>query len=371
MQTKEPLQRVVAGQPISAADWNRIVDRINAGATGTVRAKTPTARVESQIVQVANVGKRDVEFLQPVFSTGTLRFEGSGAALSGFGKLRDQAGAVAALNNTFIVEVDDSGVDKTDEDDVYNRERLALMFVALEPIPVGGVGRALAACGPIFLANVFFGPQDGLGYAIPYSGGTGYFARLLGPPGYAVVARQAGHGRRVALLGYWEQAPALELTYSTISREVVTSAVFEEDVKNGVRPIRAVGFESATSTGIGGEFREESDYDEEFAFYGVASCKYKTVKIIAATRFNHSEYPDSIKIIVADDEYDDSSLRDAGYSVSTSSFSYSDITPIKHRLGYYYGNLIPAYRFSATEEIIPVHGEYKITASRNTRQDVW
>lgn len=98
MQAKEPLQRVGAGQPISAADWNRIVDRINAGATGTVRAKTPTARVESQIVQVANVGKRDVEFLQPVFATGVLRAaipnDADGKPLAGKARFHAELGRV-------------------------------------------------------------------------------------------------------------------------------------------------------------------------------------------------------------------------------------------------------------------------------------
>ena len=214
MQTKEPLQRVGAGQPISAADWNRIVDRINAGATGTVRAKTPTARVESQIVQIANVGERDVAFLQPVFATGALRVEvpndADGKPLSG--KARFDAELNAALNGACVVEAKDAA-ESTGEfgtaDFEYTTDDLA--FVALEPIPAGSVGRALAACGPIFFADVLRG--SGQKYALPYANATGYFYRSAAS-GYRVVAETGGdYKRRVALLGYWENsAPEIETT---------------------------------------------------------------------------------------------------------------------------------------------------------------
>ncbi|MBP3531407.1 MAG: hypothetical protein J6K25_09565 [Thermoguttaceae bacterium] len=210
MQTKEPLQRVVAGQPISAADWNRIVDRINAGATATVRAKTPTARVESQIVQIANVGKRDVKFLQPVFATGVLRVaipnDADGKPLSG--KARFEAELNAALNGACVVEAKDAA-ESTGEfgtpDFEYTTDDLA--FVALKPIPVGGVGRALAACGPIFFADVLRGSRQK--FALPYANGTGYFYRSA-DFGYRVVAETGGdYKRRVALLGYWKPEPEL------------------------------------------------------------------------------------------------------------------------------------------------------------------
>ncbi|MBQ8285907.1 MAG: hypothetical protein IJZ10_06355 [Thermoguttaceae bacterium] len=204
------LPRVAAGQSISAADWNRIVDRINAGAPATVRAKTPTARVESQIVQIANVGKRDVKFLQPVFATGVLRVaipnDADGKPLSG--KARFEAELNAALNGACVVEAKDAA-ESTGEfgtpDFEYTTDDLA--FVALEPIPAGGVGRALAACGPIFFADALRG--SGQKFALPYANGTGYFYRSA-DFGYRVVAETGGdYRRRVALLGYWKPEPEL------------------------------------------------------------------------------------------------------------------------------------------------------------------
>ena len=222
------LPRVAAGQSISAADWNRIVDRINAGAPATVRAKMPpTARVESQIVQIANVGKRDVAFLQPVFATGVLRTgvpnDADGKPLAG--KARFEAELNAALNGACVVEAKDAA-ESSGEGGTVDFEYTAddLAFVALEPIPVGGVGRALAACGPIFFADVLRG--SGQKYALPYLNATGYFYRSA-DSGYRVVAETGGdYKRRVALLGRWKSEPELTAGEGiAINDGVITNAL--------------------------------------------------------------------------------------------------------------------------------------------------
>ncbi|MBP3556280.1 MAG: hypothetical protein J6K20_01055 [Thermoguttaceae bacterium] len=360
------LPRVAAGQSISAADWNRIVDRINAGAPATVRAKTPTARVESQIVQIANVGKRDVKFLQPVFATGVLRVaipnDADGKPLSG--KARFEAELNAALNGACVVEAKDAA-ESTGEfgtpDFEYTTDDLA--FVALEPIPAGGVGRALAACGPIFFADALRG--SGQKFAVPYANGTGYFYRSA-DFGYRVVAETGGdYRRRVALLGYWKN-PAPVLTYSTLGQEVVTNVTFEKDEKSGCRPVDNVELVRAENLGMD-EALPGGVYDEAFKFHGVGHMETVYLKLVVAARFNDSVYPDSIKVFAygSGDPVDEHLLKAEGYVVSEpASFAFNNIMPVTHELRTRYNDdIIPKYSLRTGKETITTSYGFEIKES--------
>lgn len=371
MQAKEPLQRVVAGQPISAADWNRIVDRINAGATATVRAKTPTARVESQIVQIANVGKRDVKFLQPVFATGVLRVaipnDADGKPLAG--KARFEAELNAALNGACVVEAKDAA-ESTGEfgtpDFEYATDDLA--FVALEPIPGGGVGRALAACGPIFFADVLRG--SGQRFALPYANGTGYFYRSANS-GYRVVAETGGdYKRRVALLGYWED-PTPTLAYSTLNQEVVQSATLKEDVKFGCRPVRNIELVSAEYSGMNQEL-PGGDYDEGFAFNGIGATSKTSYELRVGVLFENDTYPKAVKLFVNIDEETDPEYREArarGFVFSEpATLSFTSVAPLTYGVRISYSdNVLPKYSLETTKGTVCTPRDFEIKSA--TRRD--
>lgn len=135
------LPRVVGGQPISAADWNRIVDRINAGTTGTVRADLPLRRALREL-RVRNDSAGSLGYLSVV-------------AVYGFAS--PQVDLVAALNDAAVLSVGSpTGADG---------EFLATLR---EPLSPGGVGTATAASGTAFLAEVV-GANDGasLAFATP------------------------------------------------------------------------------------------------------------------------------------------------------------------------------------------------------------
>lgn len=163
MQAQEPLQRVVAGKPISAADWNRIVDRINAGATATVRAKTPTARVESRIRNDSGVA---------------LGFS-SVVAVRGFAS--PQIDLVAALNDAAVLSVGlPTGADG---------EFLATLR---EPIEPNGVGTATPATGSAFLAEVVGASDGALGCATPATDAANAGKLVASGSGpFRIVARSA------------------------------------------------------------------------------------------------------------------------------------------------------------------------------------
>lgn len=255
MQAKEPLQRVVAGQTISAADWNRVVDRVNAGATGTIRASSPPIpRTDLQVVPVANVGKREFKPFQPIFATGVLRIETrsvpDGKPLAGDAAL--EAEYEAALNGAFVVETKDVPTKVELDNEVRSFASSSslsdLLFVALEPIPSGGVGRAIAACGPVFFAKTFRSSAPERKYALPYSNDVGHFYRSDLNGGFRVVATTEGDASKycVALLGYWQdEAPIVK--HSSHSAELLTSARLKTKEKNVFTPITSVKLKQGES----------------------------------------------------------------------------------------------------------------------------
>lgn len=262
MQAKEPLQRVVSGQTISAADWNRVVDRVNAGTTGTIRATAPpTLRTDSQVVPVANVGKRDFKPFQPIFATGVLRIETrsapDGEPLAGDAAL--EAEHEAALNGAFVVETKDvptegESVEIANGAFVSAARRSDLLFVALEPIPTGGVGRAIAACGPVFFAKTLRSSKSEQKYALPYANDVGHFYRSDANGGFRVVATTEGDAksarRCVALLGYWrDESPVVK--HSRFNANLLTSAKLKTDEKNAFAPITSVKLKSGGSDATG------------------------------------------------------------------------------------------------------------------------
>ncbi|MBQ9800255.1 MAG: hypothetical protein IJO40_09995 [Thermoguttaceae bacterium] len=134
MQAKEPLQRVVAGQPISAADWNRIVDRINAGATATVRPNFATRGARREL-RVRNDSATRLEFLSVV-------------AVRGFASRFVDLNA--ALNDATVLAVGlPTGADG---------EFLATLR---EPLAPNDVGAATPASGALFLAEVVDAASSG------------------------------------------------------------------------------------------------------------------------------------------------------------------------------------------------------------------
>lgn len=298
MQAKEPLQRVVSGQTISAADWNRVVDRVNAGTTGTIRATAPpTPRTDSQVVPVANVGKRDFKPFQPIFATGVLRIEtrfaSDGKPLSGDAEL--EAEYEAALNGAFVVETKDvpttgESVESANGSFVSAATRYDLLFVALEPIPAGGVGRAIAACGPVFLAKTVRSSLPEQKYALPYANAVGHFYRSDASGGFRVVATTEGDDksarRCVALLGYW-QDEAATVKHSCYNANLLTSAKLKTEERNAFTPITSVKLKSGES--------------DATAFTGVESVNSTPV----ALRFGIYVYDDgtirNVKILVGDD----------------------------------------------------------------------
>ncbi len=297
MQAKEPLQRVVSGQTISAADWNRVVDRVNAGTTGTIRATAPPTRTDSQVVPVANVGEREFRPFQPIFATGVLRIEtrsaSDGKPLSGDAAL--EAEYEAALNGAFVVETKDvrttgESVERANGSFVSAASRSDLLFVALEPIPTGGVGRAIAACGPIFFAKTVGASSPEKKYALPYPNGVGHFYRSDSSGGFRVVATTdataGGAGGCVALLGYWQdEAPVVK--HSCFNASLLTSAKLKTKEKNAFNPIASVKLKSGES--------------DAAAFMGVESVNSTPV----ALRFGIYVYDDgtirNVKILVGDD----------------------------------------------------------------------
>ncbi|MBQ2788188.1 MAG: hypothetical protein IJE97_01025 [Thermoguttaceae bacterium] len=158
------LPRVVGGQPISAADWNRIVDRINAGATGTVRAGLPLRRALREL-RVRNDSAGPLGYLSVV-------------AVYGFAS--PQVDLVTALNDAAVLSVGPP-------------TGAAGEFLATlrEPLLPGGVGTATAASGTAFLAEVV-GANDSasLAFATPATDAANAGKLVASPTGpFRIVAR--------------------------------------------------------------------------------------------------------------------------------------------------------------------------------------
>lgn len=172
------LPRVAAGQSISAADWNRIVDRINAGTTATARADLPLRRALREL-RVRNDSAGSLGYLSVV-------------AVYGFAS--PQVDLVAALNDAAVLSVGPP-------------TGAAGEFLATlrEPLLPGGVGTATAASGTAFLAEVVFAPNEPVAtgalidgepvyawppfdYATPDAANPGKLAETLSGP-LRIVAR--------------------------------------------------------------------------------------------------------------------------------------------------------------------------------------
>lgn len=163
MQAKEPLQRVVAGQPISAADWNRIVDRINAGATATVRPNFATRGARREL-RVRNDSATRLEFLSVV-------------AVRGFASRFVDLNA--ALNDATVLAVGlPTGADG---------EFLATLR---EPLAPNDVGAATPASGALFLAEVVDAASSGFATPATDAANAGKLVASGSGP-FRIVARSA------------------------------------------------------------------------------------------------------------------------------------------------------------------------------------